>query len=138
MAKNSGSKYSVGYKKPPRHTQFEPGQSGNPRGRSKKAATLPDIFSKELRARVPIITNGKRHKVSMLEAIVKQHLNKAASGDSKAAAIVFNQLRENKSDVGDNLSDLVQQFRALHNQHVSADPDRSEVRNGEERNEERE
>ena len=74
----------------------------------------------------------------MLEAIVKQHLNKAASGDSKAAAIVFNQLRENKSDVGDNLSDLVQQFRALHNQHVSADPDRSEVRNGEERNEERE
>jgi hypothetical protein len=126
----------VGYKKPPRHTQFKPGQSGNPKGRPKKAATLPDVFSKELRTQVPIINHGKRKKVSMLVAIVKQNLNKAANGDSKAAAIVFNHLKENKLDVGDNLSELVQEFRAVHNRHEAADRDRSEIGNGQDKNEE--
>lgn len=37
-AKNSsregaGADYEVGYGKPPRHTRFQPGRSGNPRGR---------------------------------------------------------------------------------------------------------
>jgi len=132
--KKQEEKEAVGYKKPPRHTQFKPGQSGNPKGRPKKAATLPDVLSKELRTRVPIVNNGKRKKVSMLEAIVKQHLNKAASGDSKAAAIVFNHLKENKLDVGDNLSELVHEFRAVHNRNVAADQDRSECSNGEDKN----
>jgi hypothetical protein len=134
--KKRKAKDPVGYKKPPRHTQFKPGQSGNPKGRPKKAATLPDVFSKELRKQVPIINNGKRKKVSMLEAIVKQHLNKAANGDSKAAAIVLNHLKENKPGVGDNLSELVQEFRAVHNRHAAADRDRSEICNGDSKNEE--
>lgn len=115
--------YSVGYKKPPRHSQFAPGCSGNPKGRPKKVATLADILTKELRARVPIITNGKQKKASMLEVIVKQHLKKAASGDSKAAALVFNQLRENAPGAGDKLSELVQEFRAVHARHVADDRD---------------
>ncbi|HXC43334.1 MAG TPA: DUF5681 domain-containing protein [Candidatus Dormibacteraeota bacterium] len=126
----------VGYKKPPRHTQFKPGQSGNPKGRPKKAATLPDVLSKELRTRVPIVNNGKRKKVSLLVAIMKQHLNKAANGDSKAAAMVLNLIKENKLEVGDNLSELVQEFRAVHNRHAAADRDRSEIGEGQDKNEE--
>jgi hypothetical protein len=129
--KMNEEQYSVGYKKPPRHTQFAPGRSGNPKGRPKKVATLPDILSKELRARVPIISNGKRRKVTMLEAIVKQYLNKAAGGDSKAAALVFSQLRESNSGAGDNLSELVQEFRALHTRHVAADHDARQLTGGE-------
>jgi len=135
MDRKKREKDPVGYKKPPRHTQFRPGQSGNPKGRPKKVATLPDIFSKELRARVPIVSNGKRTKVSMLVAIVKQHLNKAANGDSKAAAMVLNHLKEIKPGVGDSLSELVQEFRALHNRHVRTDLDRPEFSNDEEGNE---
>ena len=36
MSKNDDSTYTVGYKKPPRRTQFKPGQSGNISGRAKK------------------------------------------------------------------------------------------------------
>jgi hypothetical protein len=126
----------VGYKKPPRHAQFKPGQSGNPKGRPKKAATLPDVLSKELRTRVPIVNNGKRKKVSLLVAIMKQHLNKAANGDAKAAALVLNLIKENKLEVGDNLSELVQEFRAVHNRHAAADRDRSEIGEGQDKNEE--
>lgn len=127
-------KEPVGYKQPPRHTQFKPGQSGNPKGRPKKPATLPDIFSKELQTRIPIINNGKRKRVSLLEAIVKQHLNKAANGDSKAAAMVLKHLKENKHGVGDNLSELVQEFRAIHNRRVAVDQDRSERSNDKDKN----
>jgi hypothetical protein len=136
--KNDSSGSPVGYKKPPRHAQFKPGQSGNPKGRPKKVATLPDIFSRELRAQVSILSNGKRKKVPMLVAIVKQHLNKAANGDSKAAAMVLNHLKENKPGVGDNLSELVQEFRLVHNRHRAADGDRSESGNTENKNEEQE
>jgi hypothetical protein len=132
--KKHEEKYPVGYKQPPRHTQFKQGQSGNPKGRPKKAATLPEVLTKELRTRVPIVNNGKRKKVSMLEAIVKQHLNKAANGDSKAAAMVLNHIKENRPDVGDNLSELVQEFRAVHNRHEAADRDGGECSNGEDKN----
>jgi len=126
----------VGYKQPPRHSQFKPGQSGNPKGRPKKTSSLPDVFAKELRTQIPIIKNGKRKKVSMLEAIVKQHLNKAANGDAKAAALVLNHLKESKPDVGDKLSDLVKEFRVVHNYHASASRDRSDFGNAEGKNEE--
>lgn len=35
--KSSKSDYKVGYRNPPRETQFRPGQSGNPKGRPKGA-----------------------------------------------------------------------------------------------------
>lgn len=38
-ATKAGKKQGVGYKNPPKHTQFKPGQSGNPHGRSKKFVT---------------------------------------------------------------------------------------------------
>ena len=34
--------YEVGYGRPPQHTQFRPGQSGNPAGRRKGVRNLAD------------------------------------------------------------------------------------------------
>ena len=85
--------YSVGYKKPPQHTQFKPGQSGNPKGRPKKVPTTSDLFLKESLSRVPIITkDGRRHMISKMQAIAKQFATKAANGDYKAARLVLEQL----------------------------------------------
>jgi hypothetical protein len=118
---------SVGYKKPPRHSQFKPGQSGNPKGRPKKGTTFQDVIAKQLRARVPILSHGKRRKISMLEAIIRQNLSRAANGDMKALAIIFKYLTEIKAETGNNLSDLVREFRALHSRHM-AEESEPEVR----------
>ena len=114
MAKKCKSKYEVGYKKPPRTTQFKPGQSGNPRGRPKKAATAADLFLKQARKIVSITIGNQPRRVSMLEAIVMKHTNKAASGDPKSTALVLNALRLVESDQGNNIPELLNEFRAIH------------------------
>ena len=41
--------YEAGNKKPPRHTQFKPGFSGNPKGRRKEASIFARGFGQGLR-----------------------------------------------------------------------------------------
>jgi hypothetical protein len=132
MAKSKDPKYSVGYKKPPHHTQFKPGQSGNPKGRPKKDDTVADIIRRAIRTPVPIIKDGKRLKISILEAMVMQQLTKAASGDAKAAALIFNELKFHQPEGGDNLSALVQEFRSINSRHKAANSDQTSTRKSKE------
>jgi hypothetical protein len=48
--------------------------------------------------------------------------------------MVLNHIKENKLGVGDNLSELVHEFRAVYDRNVAADQDRSECSNGEDKN----
>ena len=86
--KNDGN-WKVGFGKPPKHTQFRKGRSGNPKGRprgSRNASTLLDEALKEL---VMVSENGERRTVSKLEAILKQLVNKAAQGDHRATQLLL-------------------------------------------------
>lgn len=88
-AKSSG----VGYQKPPLHGRFQPGKSGNLKGRPKGAKNFGTVIAQELDDRVPVTENGRRRNITKREAIAKQVINKAAGGDLKAAQAVFNQDR---------------------------------------------
>ena len=81
--------YEVGYKKPPKHTQFKPGQSGNPNGRPKGTKNLKTDLEEELKERIPIKEAGKAKKVSKQRAMVKALMAKAVGGDTKAVNIVM-------------------------------------------------
>ena len=118
---NKDRNYEVGYKRPPRHSQFQPGSSGNPKGRPKKSESVADVLQKELNTLVPVLKDGKRRRISMLRAIIKQHLNKAAAGDGRAAATLFSALKSYKSNSGDNLGALLLEFRALHLRRIDAE-----------------
>jgi hypothetical protein len=83
----------IGYKRPPLATQFNPGQSGNPKGRPKGAKNLLAALQIELNTRVAVTENGKRRAITKREAVVKQLVNKAASGDPRALPILLNELR---------------------------------------------
>jgi hypothetical protein len=113
MDKNNKSDYPVGYKKPPRHTEFKPGQSGNPSGRPKQSATFADALTKQLRKKVTVTMGSQVQKIPILEAIAIKHVSKAASGDPKSTAIVLDSLRSDESSQDSNLGELLLQFRSI-------------------------
>ena len=84
---------AIGYKRPPKATQFKPGQSGNRKGRPKGSLNFSTVIEKELNSCVSVTENGRRKQVTKREIIGKQMINKAAAGDLKAIAVVLNETR---------------------------------------------
>lgn len=80
--------FEVGYKKPPRHSRFRKGQSGNPNGRPKGTRNLRTLAEKELNQRIVIREGGIERRISKGEALVKAQYNKAIKGDTRAAGFV--------------------------------------------------
>jgi Family of unknown function (DUF5681) len=97
--------YEVGYGKPPRHTRFEPGRSGNPRGRPPGAKNMKTLLSKALNELVVVTEPGGRRKVSKREAIVTQLVNRSAKADYKAIQILLGMLRDIEGDTDAYSSD---------------------------------
>ncbi|MCG8509588.1 MAG: DUF5681 domain-containing protein [Rhodospirillales bacterium] len=87
MAENE---YEIGYKKPPKHTQFKPGQSGNSRGRPKGAKDLKTELMEELSEKISIKESGQPKKVSKQRAVFKTITARAVQGDTRAANILVN------------------------------------------------
>jgi hypothetical protein len=83
--------YEVGYGKPPKPTQFKPGQSGNPKGAKKKVAIddVRTMVEDVLAAPVTLRDGGKSLNVSRLEAMLRTQRHNALKGDSKAAKAIF-------------------------------------------------
>ena len=86
--------YTVGYGKPPHHTRFQKGQSGNPRGRPSGLKNLKTLLSEALNEPVIVTENGRKRKITKREAIVRQVVNCSATPDLRAVRIVFDLLRD--------------------------------------------
>lgn len=83
--------YEIGYRKPPKATQFKKGQSGNPKGAKKK----PEIEDVRLMVEsvaaepVPLRDGGRTVPVSQLEAALRGERMNALKGDHKSAKRMF-------------------------------------------------
>jgi Family of unknown function (DUF5681) len=80
--------YEVGYKKPPRNTQFRKGKSGNPAGRPKRAVNVQASLHKALSEPVIVRIDGKPTKMSSLDAGLMNLKTNMLKGDPKAFAIL--------------------------------------------------
>lgn len=81
--------YEVGYGKPPKHSRFQPGESGNPRGRRAGARGIKAEFRRELNELVDITENGKRYRLPKRRVVMKALIAKAAKADVRAANLVI-------------------------------------------------
>lgn len=76
--------YEIGYGKPPKHTRFRPGQSGNPRGKGAGTKSFKTLVERELDSTITIKTEVGTRKTTKREAAAKQVVNAAVKGDAKA------------------------------------------------------
>jgi hypothetical protein len=83
-SKSSAGDYEVGYGRPPKHTRFAPGQSGNPKGRPKGARNFATDVQDALKAPVRVTGDGKQRKISTQKAVLLRLREKALSGDVRA------------------------------------------------------
>jgi Family of unknown function (DUF5681) len=93
-----GASYSVGYGKPPRQHQFEPGESGNRKGRPKGKKNSLTLLREILDRKIEVRIGGKLRKMSVREAILTRFAEAALKGDTKAAAFLLQQYDKLASD----------------------------------------
>jgi LPS O-antigen subunit length determinant protein (WzzB/FepE family) len=80
--------YSIGYQKPPEHTRFRKGQSGNSKGRTKKLKSFMTLLVSALEEQVQVKEGGKSKWISKREALAKQFANMGAAGDLRAVKLL--------------------------------------------------
>jgi hypothetical protein len=81
---------AVGYGHPPKHSQFRPGQSGNPRGRPKGIRNFLTDLRAELNSTTTINERGRQVTVTKQVAIVKALIAAAIDGDMRAVTALVN------------------------------------------------
>jgi hypothetical protein len=90
QANGSGREYDLGYRKPPKHKQFKPGQSGNPRGRPKGSKNESTILHGILHRKIKVQEGGRSRQVTILEAMLTRFAQDSLKGNVKSAAFLLN------------------------------------------------
>jgi hypothetical protein len=75
---------AVGYRRPPKGSQFKSGQSGNPRGRTKNVPNFKTDLTAELRKLIVVRENGRESRITKQQAFIKALLALAIKGDIRA------------------------------------------------------
>ena len=110
------SDYDIGKGRPPRHSRFKPGQSGNPNGRPKGARSLTSDLADELAERIKVREGGKARTLSKQRALVKALFAKALQGDARSAALLISLMAKVVVDqpaAGDTSPPLAAEDQAL-------------------------
>lgn len=92
------SDYEVGYKKPPVHTRFRPGNPGNRKGRVKGRRNLKTDLLDELGERITLNEGERKVRISKQRALLKALVVKGIKGDTRATNAVLNLLLRTGGD----------------------------------------
>ena len=109
-----GDGYEVGYGRPPKHTRFSKGQSGNPKGRPAGTRNFSTDVTEVLKSPVKTRVGARPKTISTQRAVLLRLREQALKGDPKA----MNRLLELAAQYGEKsiaaqLSELSLEDRAI-------------------------
>jgi hypothetical protein len=80
----SSERGEYGYGRPPKHSQFKKGHSGNPRGRPKGTSSFKADLAAELKEKFAFTENGTERKITKQRAFIKTLTTAAINKDIRA------------------------------------------------------
>jgi hypothetical protein len=92
-SRSSHDAYAIGYRRPPLHTRFKPGQCGNPRGRPRRQRNVRTVVEEALNQRITIRQGDRTRSLTKLDGVILTMISAALKGDAKAQASLFTLLR---------------------------------------------
>jgi hypothetical protein len=101
---NAGD-YKVGYGRPPKDTRFQPGCSGNPKGRPKGTKNLKADLIEELGERILVREGEQAKQVSKQRALIKTLMAQTLKGNARAASLLLTMMMR-LLDTGEVADDL--------------------------------
>src|SRR5215468_1376999 len=95
-SQTTSASYEVGYRKPPRHTQFQKGHSGNPGGRPRRlpAERLEELALYEAYRTTIVMEDGHAIPMPAIQAVLRRQLESAASGNVRAQRDILAMIRD--------------------------------------------
>ena len=100
--------YAVGYRKPPLHTRFRKGQSGNPTGgrRDTEIERAKKLMREEAYRLIPVREGDKVRKIPVLQAVLRSLLAHAAKGSVPAQREVTKIIQDIEAEIAGNMPGL--------------------------------
>jgi uncharacterized protein DUF5681 len=86
--------YAVGYARPPKATQFQPGQSGNPEGRPRGRPSLDELLLEEAARLVKLQVGDKVTHMDRDRALMRKLFDMALQGKVPAIQLVLARLAQ--------------------------------------------
>jgi hypothetical protein len=81
--------YAVGYRRPPKASQFIAGKSGNPRGRPKGSRPVGAVLQDIMQQKIAVTENGKTRRIPALEVMLRRLANDAMRSDPRAMKLLL-------------------------------------------------
>ena len=86
----SGENYKVGYKRPPLRSRFQPGVSGNPKGRRKRHLNIKEEIQQVYLRKIGVQDGAKKQHISKIVLLFNRLLNDGLKGDRRSALAAAN------------------------------------------------
>jgi hypothetical protein len=99
MDKDEGE-YKVGRGRPPLHTRFKKGQSGNPRGPRPRPKNLPALLVAALNEPVVASADGDSRQITKREAVIAQLVDMSTGADLRAMKMLIDMLKDIEERAG--------------------------------------
>ena len=90
--------YKVGPGRPPIHTRFKKGRSGNPGGKRKQ--NMPALLADTLDEPIFITIDGERRQLTKRAAVIHQLVDKSTTADLRATKMLFDMIKDAEHKAG--------------------------------------
>lgn len=90
--KRKGGNYPVGKGKPPRHSQWQKGTSGNPGGKKKGTINLKTSLENALSHLITLTMDGQSKMIPACDALAMRYVNSGLNGKIRDIDAIFDRI----------------------------------------------